>query len=238
METRHLSRLFLKTSSRSRGRRRCASSPKRIGISDVGLKKLLSAQGTATPPQGHWNRLRAGRPVTAPPKPLPGGGGKRPRASRLAVPRPRARSSTHTRGGSVASRLVPEDLGELRALELKAIGKAASPRDSPGRRSEWRGSAEGSGAPGKSRGLVLVVGRAAFRGPVGQRQLRLLAGLLEALAKRGHGGEVWEDACDLRARCEIGEQTLGLRFEVSGSTAPNGATAMSVPRATCPPKRH
>lgn len=47
-----------------------------IGISDVGLKKLLKAHGIVTPPQGHWNRVHADRPVTAPPKPPARGPGE------------------------------------------------------------------------------------------------------------------------------------------------------------------
>jgi len=35
----------------------------KVGISDVGLKKILKAHGIVTPPSGHWNRVHAGRPV-------------------------------------------------------------------------------------------------------------------------------------------------------------------------------
>ena len=41
----------------------------RVGISDVGLKKLMRSQGIPTPPQGHWNRVHAGRKVEDPPLP-------------------------------------------------------------------------------------------------------------------------------------------------------------------------
>lgn len=43
------------------------------GLSDVGLKKLLKSHGVVTPPQGHWNRVHAGKPVPKCPK-LPAGG--------------------------------------------------------------------------------------------------------------------------------------------------------------------
>ncbi len=39
----------------------------RVGMSDVGLKKLLRSYGVSGLPQGHWNRVHAGRPVPAPP---------------------------------------------------------------------------------------------------------------------------------------------------------------------------
>ncbi len=34
-----------------------------VGLSDVGLKKLLRSHGISSPPQGYWNKLRAGKPV-------------------------------------------------------------------------------------------------------------------------------------------------------------------------------
>lgn len=39
----------------------------RMQMSDVGLKKLLRTHGVSGPPQGHWNRVHAGRPVSEPP---------------------------------------------------------------------------------------------------------------------------------------------------------------------------
>jgi len=35
----------------------------KVGLSDVGLKKLLRAHGIITPPQGYWNKIKAGKPV-------------------------------------------------------------------------------------------------------------------------------------------------------------------------------
>lgn len=189
-----------------------------IGISDVGLKKLFKAHGIATPPQGHWNRVHAGRFVTAPPKPPARGPGESGRV-RL-DPRFRGHvpeAAPMPEKGPFASRLVPEDLDELRALELKAIGKAAAPRDLSrppiGLARLLRKEAERREKAAASRWSS---DEAHFDSPLAQRQLRLLAGLLLALAKRGHRGEVWEDAYTLRARCEIGRETIGLRFEVIG----------------------
>ena len=50
----------------------------RVGMSDVGLKKLLRLYGVSGPPQGHWNRVHAGRPVPAPPAAPARGPGQRP----------------------------------------------------------------------------------------------------------------------------------------------------------------
>ena len=189
-----------------------------IGISDVGLRKLLKAHGIATPPQGHWNRVHAGRAVAAPPKPRARGPGESGRVIldmrfRGHVPE----TPSMREEGPFASRLVPEDLAELRALELKAIGKAIAPRDLSrppvGMARLLRKEAERREKAAVSRWSS---DDAHFDHPLAQRQLRLLAGLLTALAKRGHAGEVWEDAYDLRARSTIGNQTLGLRFEVIG----------------------
>lgn len=189
-----------------------------IGISDVGLKKLLKAHGIATPPQGHWNRVHAGRRVTAPPKPPARGPGESGRVlldKRFRGHVPEAAPMSEE--GPFASRLVPEDLGELRALELKAIGRGAAPRDlsrSPnGMARLLRKEAERREKAAASRWSS---DEAHFDGPLAQRQLRLYAGILLALAKRGHSGEVWEDTHALRARCNIGGETIGLRFEVIG----------------------
>jgi hypothetical protein len=48
----------------------------RVGMTDVGLKKLLTQRGIVTPPQGYWNKVLAGRPVPKPPKPPPRGPGE------------------------------------------------------------------------------------------------------------------------------------------------------------------
>ncbi|WP_229658358.1 hypothetical protein [Tsuneonella deserti] len=188
-----------------------------IGISDVGLKKLLKAHGIATPPQGHWNRVHAGRPVTAPPKPPARGPGESGRV-RL-DPRFRGHVSEAApmpEEGPFASRLVPEDLGELRANELKAIGKAVAPRDLSrppiGMARLLRKERERSEKAAASRWSS---DEAHFDGALAQRQLRLLAGLLLALAKRGHGGEVWEDTYalrGLRGRAKRPARRHGLRW--------------------------
>lgn len=98
----------------------------RVGMSDVGLKKLLRSYGVSAPPQGHWNRVHAGRAVPAPPAASARGPGQRPYLhvdSRFAdLPEVDLPSSA----GPFATSRVPEDLEELRARELKAIGRAVS----------------------------------------------------------------------------------------------------------------
>lgn len=101
----------------------------KIGISDVGLKKLLRSHGIVTPPQGHWNRVHAGRVVPEPPKAPP----RRPgETGRICLDNRFADLIAETPviavDGPFASAAVPERLENLRAQELKAIGKASVPR--------------------------------------------------------------------------------------------------------------
>lgn len=101
----------------------------KVGMSDVGLKKLLTSYGVAAPPQGYWNKVHAGKPVprvpAAPPR-RPGEMGRVRIDARFADvltsigPLPSS--------GPFASRDVPEDLEALRANELKAIGRVGVPR--------------------------------------------------------------------------------------------------------------
>jgi hypothetical protein len=49
----------------------------RTGLSDTGLKKLLRSHALISPPQGHWNRVHAGRPVQQPPSAPARGPGER-----------------------------------------------------------------------------------------------------------------------------------------------------------------
>jgi hypothetical protein len=112
---------------------------------------------------------------------------------------------------------VPEDLAGLRGQELAKIGKAAAPRDL------------GRPHPGLAKLLRKEEARrvkaaashwhwdeAHFDTPLAQRQLRLLSGLFLALARRGHGGEVWEENEELKADCTIGEERLCLQFAIVG----------------------
>jgi hypothetical protein len=106
----------------------------KVGISDVGLRKLLNSLGIVTPPQGHWNKVHAGKKVSAPPTAQP----RRPgETGRLRLDSRFAEFVNEAKpiGGSgpFATAVVPEDLEDLRARELKAIGKITVPKslDSP-----------------------------------------------------------------------------------------------------------
>lgn len=102
----------------------------KVGISDVGLKKLLKSHSVVTPPQGHWNRVHAGRPVLEPPKSPP----RRPgETGRIRLDRRFLdlfeEAPALPVNGPFASKMVPETLEDLRAQEVKAIGRATVPKD-------------------------------------------------------------------------------------------------------------
>jgi hypothetical protein len=190
----------------------------RIGISDVGLKKLLRSQGIVTPPQGHWNRVLAGRKVPSPPQPSPrgpGGAGRVWLDTRFRGHIPEV--GPMAEDGPFASKRVPECLSELRAKELAAIGRAPAPRDLS---RPAAGLARLLRAEGARREKAATSrwhwDEAHFDTPLGQRQLRIFSGLFSALARREHSGEAWEENEALRARCTIGDESLRLRFEIIG----------------------
>jgi hypothetical protein len=190
----------------------------KVGISDVGLKKLLRGHGVVTPPQGHWNRVHAGKPVPDRPKAPPRQPGE---TGRISLDSRFRGLIEETPGlpveGPFASAAVPEDLDDLRARELKAIGRVAAPRnlDNPHaglvqllrREAERREKAEAE---------RWYFNKPVFDTPLGQRRLRLLNGLFHALGRRGHSGSVWEQNGELSARCTIGDMALGLSLTMVG----------------------
>lgn len=98
----------------------------RMQMSDVGLKKLLRAHGVSGPPQGHWNRLHAGRPVSEPPAAPARRPGEKPyiHVDGRFIDLPEALLPLSA--GPFASAKVLENLEELRTQALKAIGRPAS----------------------------------------------------------------------------------------------------------------
>jgi len=190
----------------------------KVGISDVGLKKLLRAHGIPTPPQGHWNRVHAGQRVPGPPGAAPRGPGE---TGRVVLDR-RFRglveeSDPFPVDGPFASAAVPESLEDLRAQELKAIGRVAVPRglDTPHvglvgllKKEEQRRQ--------KIAESPWHWSRPSFDTPLGQRQLKLLDGLFLALARRGHAASARDDNGGLSIHCRIGHEALGLSFSVVG----------------------
>lgn len=96
----------------------------RIGLSDVGLRKPLKANGIVTPQQGHRNRVHASRAVPGPPAIRGRGPGETGRIrldERFCGHLPE--TGPMPVGGPFASKAVPESLEELRSLECgPAIG--------------------------------------------------------------------------------------------------------------------
>ena len=191
-----------------------------VAMSDVGLKKLLRAHGIGPPPQGYWNKVHAGRPVPKPPRAparRPGETGRislDQRFAKVLKPAP-LMSST----GPFASVEVPEDLNELLARELKAIGRIAVPRTleqpHPGlhqllkqeqRRREKANEPFHWDTP-------------KFDGPFDQRRLRLLNGLFLGLSKRGHFGDLYERDGVLHVGAIIGDTRVGFSLELARQKA-------------------
>ena len=209
----------------------------KVDLSDVGLRKLLKGYGVPTPPQGHWNRVHAGRPVPSPAKAPPRGPGG---SERIFIDRRLAGQIAEAPpfpvDGPFASARVPEDLAELRELERKAIGKVAAPRSltddhHPGLRdvlqaeeNRRRKMAENHWHYDKPK----------FGEPFYQRQLRLLCGLFRALERRGHSGWVEDSNGQFRARVAIGDTRLSLSLEVRGKHSKEMLSGYYRPSASLP----
>jgi hypothetical protein len=166
----------------------------RIGISDVGLKKLLRSHGIAAPPQGHWNRVHAGKKVPGPPKPPQRGPGEIGRVRldgrfRAHVPE----AGRMPVGGPFVSALVPEDIDELRQRELASIGKVAVRRDLA---RPHRAIAAILVKDDKRREKYAASGWAwdlpKHDAPLARRQLRILDAILWTATIRGHESWVQE----------------------------------------------
>ncbi len=190
----------------------------KIGLSDVGLKKLLKGFGVVTPPQGHWNRVHAGRKVPCPPKAphrRPGETGRILIDSRFAPFIAQATPIPAT--GPFATSEVPEDLEELRAKELKALGRVAVPRTLEGYHPGLKDILQKEERRGQK------VANSSWHwdeprsdNPLDQRRLKLFNGILLALAKRGHGGDATATDTEISARAWIGSTSLSLSLEIVG----------------------
>lgn len=190
----------------------------KVGLSDVGLKKLLKGFGVVTPPQGHWNRVHAGRKVPAPPKAphrRPGENGRVMVDQRFAPFISQA--APIPAGGPFATPEVPEDLEELREKELKALGRVTVPRTleryHPGLKDVVQ-KEERRRAKATSSSWHWDAPR--FDNPIDQRRLKLFNGILLALAKRGHSGSVSATDTEISARAWIGSTSLGLSLAIAG----------------------
>lgn len=190
----------------------------KLELSDGGLRKLLTRYGVASPPQGYWNKVRAGKPVPTCPKAPPRRPGEIGRLSvdarfaKILSPVPPLPSA-----GPFASALVPENLDELYAQERKALGQASVPKalDRPHKglvqllRQEQRRRE-------KAAERDYHWDQPKFDTPLGQRRLKILNGVFLALSKRGHDGDASEHNGEIHARAIIGDTYLGLEIAVAG----------------------
>lgn len=190
----------------------------KLDISDVGLRKQLSNYDVPLPPQGYWNKVHAGKPT--PPRPSvrprrPGEMGRVKVDARYAKVLSIAQAMPSP--GPFASTSVPENLDDLFAQEVKAIGRVVAPKT--------------IGVPHK--GIAHVLNQEARRQEkfsksnwdwdrpildtaLSKRCLRILNGLFLALSKRGHDGDAHESNQELHARAIIGDTYLGLNLTIVG----------------------
>lgn len=190
----------------------------KVGLSDVGLKKLLKSHGVITPSQGHWNRVHAGKPV--------------PKCPKLPARRPGETGRIHVDDGFAnvltavepvpssrpfASAAVPEDLDELHQQELKAIGRVAIPKklervhhglaqifkQEERRREKFAASKWSWDAP-------------KFESALDRRRLRILNALFMALSKRGHGGSACERDGRIDATAIVGDTGVDVDIAIAG----------------------
>lgn len=206
----------------------------RIGISDVGLKKLLRSHGIAAPPQGHWNKVHAGKAVMSPPKPPQRGPGESGRIRldgrfRGHVPE----SGPMPMEGPFASKRVPEDLDEFRQWELAAIGKVPLRRDLT---RPHPGLSVILAKDEKRRQKYAQNGWAWDRpkhdAPLARRHLRILDAILRAAAKRGHNGYVHEGDQGLTVNLTVGEITHGLLLTRASGRPLSESDLQQLPMAT------
>lgn len=193
----------------------------KLDLSDVGLKKLLASYGVAPPPQGYWNKVHAGKPVPKCPKAPPRRPGEIGRArvdARFAKVLPQAPPLSSS--GPFASAFVPEDLDELYAQELKAIGRVAVPKTLDGAHS---GLAQLLKQEKRRHEKVAARDwhwdQPKFDTPLARRRLRILNGIFLALRKRGHDGDAYERDGELHARATVGDTYLGLEIAILGRHA-------------------
>lgn len=191
----------------------------KVGLSDVGLKKLLKGHGVATPPQGYWNKVLAGKPVPRCPRVPARGPGERGRLwvdSRFATvlevaePLPSA--------GPFVSARVPEDLGELYRGELRAIGRVTVPRTlervHPGLAAILKKEQQRREKAAASRWHW---DEPKFDGAVDQRRLRLFNALFVALGRRGQAASACEREGRVEATAVIGDTRVDVDIMVAGT---------------------
>lgn len=209
-----------------------------VGLSDVGLKKILKSHGMAAPPQGYWNKVLAGKPVPRCPTAAARGPGER---GRVGLDRRFAgvlATAEHLpSSGPFASAAVPDDLGELRARDIRAIGKVTVPRTlerchhelsrllaQEARRREKFAASDGSWDKPR------------FGSPVDQRRLQILNALFLALARRGHSASIYERDGVIDAAAIVGDTRVRLEVDLAGQHRDRPGTSRVPTSADLPAK--
>lgn len=165
-----------------------------LGLSDVGLKKAVVKAGIPTPPQGHWNRVAAGK--KAPPKPaLP--------------PRKFGASDQIQFGSSPWYNAQPdypideppppapefeESLEAVRVRAAKAVGKIAVARDLKAAHPAIRqilADEEARAEKVRASRWSSSWDQPRFTAPLDQRRLRLLNAVCLGVAKAGLRASLW-----------------------------------------------
>lgn len=184
----------------------------KVGMSDVGLRKMLRSHGVVLPMQGHWNKVRAGGKVPPPPKAparRPGQTGRVLIDPRLIPFVPEAKPIPAC--GPFATKFVPEELGELREQELKAIGRVAVPRTLDRHHNGLKEVLKK-----EQRRREKPYDEPNFDGPLWQRRFRLINAIFIALSKRDCRGDVYEQNQDFYARVVIGDTSVSIELEIDG----------------------
>lgn len=195
-----------------------------LRMSDVGLKKSLVKHGVVCPPQGYWNKIKAGRKVPDRPRALPRRPGERPYLTlfdwdiaglpEAPLPSP---------DGPFETPAVPEDLEALRALEARQIGKSVSARTmtSPHKdiayllqKDELLKERNAASRWGFSADPLL------FESPFERRRLRVLNAIFRTLEKRGHSGSASRRDRHVDFSVRIGDTALSLQLIEAGKRAP------------------
>lgn len=208
----------------------------KVGLSDVGLKKLLKGHGVVTPPQGYWNKVLAGKPVPKCPKMPPRGPGERGSVrvdGRFDGFLPAA--ALLSSSGPFASARVPEDLEALYRVELEAIGQVTVPRK----------------LDRVHRGLVAILKKEQqrrekaaenrwhwdepkFDSAVDQRRLRIFNAVFMALSRRGYDAAACGRDGKIEATVVIGDTRVEFDIEVAGAHRTVRMSGREVPAKDLP----
>ncbi|WP_033922654.1 hypothetical protein [Sphingomonas sp. 37zxx] len=208
----------------------------KFGVSDVALRKMLRKYDVTLPPQGHWNRVHAGREVALPPPPparRPGQNGRMLIDPKFEPFIPKAAPIPSS--GPFASAEVPEDLEELRERETKLLGKVTVPKDlsryHPAFASIKRSEQRLREKAAESRWY-----EPEFDNPVSQRQLRLLNALFLALTKRGHDADIYVEQYTraFRPHVIIGDTKVDLKIGILGKHPTTMRSGVMVPDPSLP----